>query len=85
VFDAHTGFGKMTRQFWFEEAPLEEIKAKLLELLQLADDESLTAVYASFLDVPVGSVEEQVAAQAVLCAILEPIVCRSRDRMRKKI
>jgi hypothetical protein len=70
VPDAQAQFGKMIRQFMCEEAPLEETKATLLELLQLADDESLTAEYASFLDASVRSTEEQAAARAAMCAIL---------------
>ncbi|TRX96370.1 hypothetical protein FHL15_002642 [Xylaria flabelliformis] len=56
--------------FLFEQVTLEETQTTLANTLKLSGLESLRSKYASFLDAPLGTDEQQVAASTTLCQIL---------------
>ncbi|KAI8629085.1 hypothetical protein F5Y19DRAFT_433926 [Xylariaceae sp. FL1651] len=68
--DADKQFFRALSDFMSEHASLEEIQSSLKNVLELADDPSLSAEFAEFLDAPLDSEEKRATAHAALCRIL---------------
>ncbi|KAF9881465.1 hypothetical protein CkaCkLH20_00611 [Colletotrichum karsti] len=79
--DAYKLVWRADEAFVHQLSPLRDTQLTFRELIDIADDESLTTIYASFLAAPLDTEEEKTAARAALCRVWSrPSNCSLKGR-----